>query len=148
MPFLPFVSGTRHLPDVLTVPPTKACLLCAAPAGMDLYIQVYARRHLPSAVPWISEDRLLSLAAVAWTAVMNAWSWSIFRRLSIVVSRQLCRFLLDFPRPRDSRTKRYGQRAFTYIATSLWNVVPESIEDNLRAPFSLWSFSEDSPHCL
>ena len=27
---------------------------------MDLYIQVYARRLLPSAVPWISEDRLLS----------------------------------------------------------------------------------------
>ena len=25
---------------------------------MDLYIQVHARRHLPSAVPWISEDRL------------------------------------------------------------------------------------------
>ena len=26
---------------------------------MDLYIRVHARRHLPSAVPWISEDRLL-----------------------------------------------------------------------------------------
>ena len=25
---------------------------------MDLYIQVHARRHLPSAVLWISEDRL------------------------------------------------------------------------------------------
>ena len=77
MPFLPFVSGIRHLPDVFTVPPTKACLLCATPAGMDLSIKVYARRHLPSAVPWISEDRLLSLAAVAWTAVMNARSWSV-----------------------------------------------------------------------
>ena len=41
---------------MLTVPPTKACLLCATPAGMDLYyIQVYTRRHLPSAVLWISE---------------------------------------------------------------------------------------------
>ena len=28
-------------------------------AGMDLYIQVHARRLLPSAVPWIYEDRLL-----------------------------------------------------------------------------------------
>ena len=28
---------------------------------MDLYIQVHARRHLPSAVPWISEDRLLAI---------------------------------------------------------------------------------------
>ena len=43
---------------MLTVPPTKAFLLCATPAGMDLYIQLHARRHLPSAVPWISEDRL------------------------------------------------------------------------------------------
>ena len=59
--FLPFVqvTGIRHLAHVLTVPPTKACLLCATPTGMDLYIQVHARRHLPSAVPWISEDRLL-----------------------------------------------------------------------------------------
>ena len=30
-------TGIRHLPHVLTVPPTKACLLCATPAGMDLY---------------------------------------------------------------------------------------------------------------
>ena len=51
--------GIRHLPHVLTVPPTKACLLCATPAGTDLYIQVHARRLLPSAVPWISEARLL-----------------------------------------------------------------------------------------
>ena len=53
-------TGIRHLPHVLTVPPTKACLLCATPAGMDLCIQVHARRLLPSAVPWIPEDRLLS----------------------------------------------------------------------------------------
>ena len=59
--FSAFVTGIRYLPDVLTVPPTKACLLCATPAGIDLNIQVHARRHLPSAVPWISEDRLLAL---------------------------------------------------------------------------------------
>ena len=58
MPFLPLFTGIRHLPHALTVPPTKACLLCATPVGMDLYIQVHARRLLPSAVPWISEDRL------------------------------------------------------------------------------------------
>ena len=60
--FLPLLfTGIRHLAHVLTVPPTKACLLCATPAGMDLYIQLHARgrRRLPSAVPWISEDRLL-----------------------------------------------------------------------------------------
>ena len=48
-------TGIRHLANVLTVPPTKACLLCGTPVGMDLYIQVHARRLLPSAVPWISE---------------------------------------------------------------------------------------------
>ena len=30
-------TGIRHLPHVLTAPPTKACLLCATPAGIDLY---------------------------------------------------------------------------------------------------------------
>ena len=58
MPFLPLFTGIRHLAHVLTVPPTKARLLCATPAGVDLYIQLHARRHLPSADPWISEDRL------------------------------------------------------------------------------------------
>ena len=60
MPFLPFVYGypsscprTQQKP-----PPTKAWLLCATPAGMDLYTG-HACRHLSSAVPWISEDRLL-----------------------------------------------------------------------------------------
>jgi len=32
-------TGIRRLAHVLTVPPTKACLLCATPAGMDLYLQ-------------------------------------------------------------------------------------------------------------
>ena len=60
MPFLPLFTGIRHLAHVLTVPPTKACLLCATPAGLDLYMYTgHACRHLPSAVPWISEDRLL-----------------------------------------------------------------------------------------
>ena len=39
MHFLPLFTGTHHLAHVLTVPPTKASLLCATPAGMDLYIQ-------------------------------------------------------------------------------------------------------------
>ena len=30
-------TSVRHLPPMLTVPPTKACLLCATPTGMDLY---------------------------------------------------------------------------------------------------------------
>ena len=47
-----FATDLAH---VLTVPPTKACLLCATPLGT---LQVHARRQLPSAVTWISEDRL------------------------------------------------------------------------------------------
>ena len=39
MPSLRLFTGTRHLAQVLTVPPTKACILCATPAGMDLYMQ-------------------------------------------------------------------------------------------------------------
>ena len=58
MPFLPFFTGIRHLAHVLTVPPTKARLLCATPAGL-------ACRYLPSAVPWISEDRLFEMSDVA-----------------------------------------------------------------------------------
>ena len=64
MPFLPLFTGIRHLAHVLTVPPTKARLLCATPAGIDLYIYIYtghACRHFPSAVFWISEDRLLCI---------------------------------------------------------------------------------------
>ena len=38
-------TGVRHLPHVLTVPPTKACLLCATPTGMDLYNNIY--RSMP-----------------------------------------------------------------------------------------------------
>ena len=41
--------------------------------------------------------------------------------------RSASRSLLDVPRPRDSKTKRYGQQAFRYVAPSLWNVLPESI---------------------
>ena len=33
MPFLPLFTGIRHLTHVLIVPPTKAWLLCATPAG-------------------------------------------------------------------------------------------------------------------
>ena len=39
MPFLPLFTGIRHLAHVLTVPPTKVCLLCATAADLDLYIQ-------------------------------------------------------------------------------------------------------------
>ena len=43
--------------------------------------------------------------------------------------RSASRSLLDVPWPRDSKTKRYGQRAFRYVAPSLWNVLPENIKE-------------------
>ena len=52
--------------------------------------------------------------------------------------RSASRSLLDVPGPRDSKTKRYGQRAFRYVVPSLWNVLPESIKekDSIR---SFWA---------
>ena len=38
--------------------------------------------------------------------------------------RPASRSLLDVPRPRASKTKWYSQRAFRYIAPSLWNALP------------------------
>ena len=59
MPFLPLFTGIRHLVHVLAVPPTKACLLCATPAGMDLYIQAMPVGTYRVQFPEFSEDRLL-----------------------------------------------------------------------------------------
>ena len=55
------------------------------------------------------------------------------------------RSVLDVPRPTDSKTKRYGQRAPSLShASSLWNVLPESIKDKgLHSVFQ--SYSEKSP---
>jgi len=41
----------------------------------------------------------------------------------------ISRSLLVVPRPRDSKTKWYGQQAFRYVTPSLWNVLPESIKE-------------------
>ena len=78
--------------------------LCATPAGMDLYVQVHVRKHLPSAVTWISEDRLLSrcVARPSWSvgtmSVAEIYSLvslnclvSLFSAASVPF-RCLCRF--------------------------------------------------------
>ena len=43
--------------------------------------------------------------------------------------RSASRSLLDVPGTKDSKIKRYGLRAFRYVAPSLWNVLPESIKE-------------------
>ena len=40
------------------------------------------------------------------------------------------RSLLDASRPRDSKTKRYSQQAFRYVAPSLWNALPGGIRES------------------
>ena len=50
MPFLLLLPVSGHLSHSFTVPPTKACLLCATPAG-TYQVQV----------PHISEDHLLCI---------------------------------------------------------------------------------------
>ena len=44
--------------------------------------------------------------------------------------RSASKALLDVPGPRDCRTKRYGQRAFLYMAPSLWNALPQAIRES------------------
>ena len=44
--------------------------------------------------------------------------------------RSTSRSLLNVPRPRDSKTKQYGQRAFRYVAPSLWNALPGGIKES------------------
>ena len=75
---------------MLTVPPSsKLCLLCATPTGMDIYIQVHTHRHLPSAVPWISEDCLLwkttcmSFFVVALLRFYFLWLWQVAMKHAI-----------------------------------------------------------------
>ena len=44
--------------------------------------------------------------------------------------RSVSRFLLDVPRPRDSKIKQYGQWTFRYVAPSLWNALPGDIRES------------------
>ena len=56
MPFLPLFTSIHHLAHVLTVPPTKAWLLCATPAGMDLHIQA-----MPVGTYWVQSPGFLKI---------------------------------------------------------------------------------------
>ena len=56
--------SVTDLAHVLGVPPTKALLLCATTRRHGPVYTGHACRNLPSAVPWISEDRLLSAKSV------------------------------------------------------------------------------------
>ena len=59
MPFLPLFTGIRHLAHVLTIPPTKSVTTLRYTRRHGPVYTSHACKDLPSAVPWISEDRLL-----------------------------------------------------------------------------------------
>ena len=44
--------------------------------------------------------------------------------------RSTTRSLLAVPGPKDVKTKLYGQRAFRYTATILWNALPDTIRES------------------
>mgnify|MGYP003487436921 FL=1 len=55
--------------------------------------------------------------------------------------------LLAVPGPRVVKTKRYGQRAFSYIATILWNALPRNIREtnsisSFRSSLKTFLFSQ------
>ena len=73
--------------------------------------------------------------------ILSATYWSVHDNTPLYLSdllqkhnpsrlvRSASRSLIDVPRPRDSKTKLYGQRGFRYVALSLWNVLLESIKE-------------------
>ena len=133
--------GIHHLPHMLTVPLTKACLLCTTPADMDLYIQVHAWRLLPSAVPWISEDHLFwdqeetvlllvyrIFVCVWWTCIEHGGILYMFvkRRLWCVKTTlmELLCMCLDFreimPCPKNSKI------SYMALSRSTWYSIPQT----------------------
>ena len=54
----------------------------------------------------------------------------LHRHIPSRLPRSAFRYLLDVPRPRDSKTKQFGRLALTYyVALSFWNVLPESLKE-------------------
>ena len=56
-------AGIRHLAHVLSTPNKSVTTLRYTRRHGPVYIG-HVCRHLPSAVPWISEDRLISVQTV------------------------------------------------------------------------------------
>ena len=67
MLFLPFVYGYLSSCQHAHCTPNKSVpTLRYTHRHWPIYIQLHARRHIPSAVPWISEDHLLHTTRVQW----------------------------------------------------------------------------------
>ena len=77
MLFLPLFTGIRHLAHVLSVPPTKACLLCATPMVMDLY-----RQAMPAGTYQVQSPGFLKIiyyAKVKKVCTHSACVWRVER---------------------------------------------------------------------
>ena len=81
----------------------------------------------------------LLLLSVTYLSVYGNASHCLSGLLHLYTSsrplRSASRSPLEVPRPRDSLKRRYGQRAFRYVAPSLWNALPVGIGES----DSIWS---------
>ena len=150
----PTCSAQLHLPthDLLWAnvrvqlhfPPLRSLDLLISPGPLrytrrhrSIYIiQVHARRLLPSAVPWISEDRLLGHAG--WGGVERIWAFpSALMRVTECQNSTWHKIKLKFS-PRVSRRTR---RDYVCVSFS-WRSAGQSLradgwrEATLRAPLS------------
>ena len=93
---------------------------------------VYAKRELH----WLSvQDRIYhKLLSVTFLSVHGDAPFYLSELLHLYIpSRPLrsdSRSVLEVRRPRDYRTKRYGQRAFRHVALYSWNALPEGIRES------------------
>ena len=98
MAFLPLFTGIRHLAHVLTVPPTKACLLCATPAGVDLYIY----RSMPEGSYRVQSPGFSKIVYYALHPVSQNFLQRCFDTVSSVRLKE-DRLALPFSTPLSSR---------------------------------------------
>ena len=76
----------------------------------------------------VSTTKLFPPHTGLFRKILPSISDLLHRHISSRLCRSASRSLVDVPRPRDSKTKKYGHRAFGYVGPSLWNVLPESIK--------------------
>ena len=136
MPFLPFVYGypsyspRAHCTANKSVPTLRYTRRHGATYIYIYIYMVHASRHLPSVVPWVSEDSLLpnsllTCAAVSKTSKttvspsthrVQVYTFSESRKLSNInlANSTLC----STPCQGDHRKKREGQRQEHFISTN------------------------------
>ena len=77
MPFLSLLTGICHLAHVLTVPPTKARLLCTTPTGLDLDVQAMPYQVQSPGFPKIVYCLPTHAAGACTVTITNVRHWCI-----------------------------------------------------------------------